>query len=125
MGNGNGSIDVKRHIDAFRAERSEVGTHQHSLFILFGKDVARFFTKHLAEIYPNHVRCKHYSARGTDAEWVEQSWTTLQRHYAATRASFNTLEFVRNDLMTDQLHTLKDKQNAASQSRRGRRSPTV
>lgn len=124
----NGSIDVQKHIDAFRTEMFDVGAHEHSLFILFGKDVAQFFTRHLAGIYPNHVSCAHYSNYGegySDAEWVEKSWTTLEAHYEATRATFNTLEFVRNDLMRHQLQKLKDKQNAASQSRRGRRSSTA
>ncbi len=120
-----GSIDVQKHIDAFRTEMFDVGAHQHSLFILFGNDVTQFFTRHLAGIYPNHVGSAHYSNYGkgfSDAEWVEKSWTTLEAHYEATRASFNTLEFVQNDLMRHQLQKLKDKQNAASQTRDGRRS---
>jgi len=123
-----GSIDVQKHIDAFRTEMFDVGAREHSLFILFGKDVAQFFTSHLAGIYANHVSCAHYSNYGkgfSDAEWVEKSWTALEAHYKATRATFNTLEFVRNDLMRHQLQKLKDKQNAASQSRRGRRSSTA
>jgi DNA-binding winged helix-turn-helix (wHTH) protein len=35
------------------------------------------------------------------------------------------MEFVRNDLMRHQLQKLKEQQNAASQSRRGRRSSTA
>jgi len=65
------------------------------------------------------VSCAHYSTYGkgySDAEWVEKAWTILEAHYAATRATFNTVEFVRNDLMKNQLRTLKDKANAASQS---------
>lgn len=123
-----GSIDVQKHIDAFRTEMFDVGAHEHSLFILFGNDVAQFFTRHLAAIYPNRVRCAHYSTYGkgfSDGEWVEKSWRTLEKHYEATRATFNTLEFVRNDLMRHQLQKLKEKQNAASQSPRGRRSSTA
>jgi hypothetical protein len=92
----------------------DVGVHEHSLFILLGKNVSQFFTRHLAGIYPNHVRCVHYSMYGkgySDAEWVEKSWTILEKHYRATKSAFNTLEFVQNDSMRDQLQKLKDKQN--------------
>lgn len=75
----NGSIDVKKHIDAFRAEMVDVGVREHSLFILFGRDVAQFFTRYLAGIYPNHVRCAHYSSWCSDAEWVEKSWDNSTR----------------------------------------------
>ena len=114
----NGSIDVQKHIDTFRTEMCDLGAHEHSLFILFGKDVAQFFANHLAAIYPNHVSCAHYSNYGkgfSDAEWVDKSWTTLEAHYEATRTTFNTFEFVRNELMRHQLQKLKD----------GRRSSTA
>ena len=112
---GAGSIDVRKHIDAFRAEMFDVGADEHSLFILFGNDVAQFFKTHLALIYPNHVSCAHYSNYGkgfSDAEWVEKTWTTLEKHYEATRAPFNTSAFVRTPVMSDQLQKLKAKQNA-------------
>jgi hypothetical protein len=108
----NGSIDVQKHINAFRAEMLDVGVHEHSLFILFGRSVAQFFTRHLARVYPNHVSCAHYSVYGkgySDAEWVEKSWTILEAHCRATKVTFNTLEFSRSDLMCEQLQKLKDR----------------
>jgi hypothetical protein len=100
----NGSIDVQKHVDAFRAEMCDVGAHEHSLFILLGNHVEQLFKEHLAGIYPNHVSCAHYSNYGkgfSDAESVEKTW--------------NTLEFARNDMMRRQLQELKDKQKSASQ----------
>ncbi len=105
-----GSIDVQKHIDTFRTEMQNLGAQEHTLFILFGGDANRIFTNYLADIYPNHVKIPHYSSRGTDAEWVEKSWDVLEEHCVATKSSFNTLEFTRNDLMRGQLKKLKDKQ---------------
>jgi hypothetical protein len=106
----NGKIDVKEHIDKFRAEMDDVGVHEHSLFILFGKDVRELFTTHLACIYPNHVSYWHYSYIGVnDSKWVEGLWPLLDAHSQATKSRFNTLEFVQNVSMRDQLQKLKEK----------------
>ena len=52
-----GDIDVKCHTEAFIAEMRDVGVHEHSLFILFGRDVTKLFRSQLACLYPNYVRC--------------------------------------------------------------------
>jgi hypothetical protein len=113
-----GSIDLQRHISAFRDEMLDVGVHKHSLFILFGQRVSQLFKRHLAGTYPNHVSCSHYSSRGSDAEWVDEAWSKLEARYEATKSVFDTLEFVRNDSMRDRLQKLRDKQNQRNGSPR-------
>jgi hypothetical protein len=108
----NGKVDIQKHINTFRAEMHDVGVQQYDLFILFGADVTNVFTTHLARIYPNYVRCPHYSMYGrgySDAEWVEKTWRTLEEHHEATKATFNTLAFVMTEMMTDQLHALRER----------------
>lgn len=109
-----GSIDIQKHLDSFRTEMLEVGVQKHSLFILFGEKVFKLFKSHLASIYPNFVRCVHYSMYGkgySDAEWIERTWKTLEEHCGGTMPDYKTLEFVRNDPMIAQLQKLKDNQN--------------
>jgi hypothetical protein len=77
----NGTVDVPKHVNTFRTEMHDVGVQEHALFILFGNDTAHFFRNHLAGVYPNHVKCPHYSRYGigsTDAEWVDKVWTILE-----------------------------------------------
>lgn len=98
----NGTVDVAKHVNAFRAEMHDVGVEEHALFVLFGKVAAHFFASHLAGVYPNHVKCPHYSMYGkgyTDAEWVAKVWTILEKHYESTKPKFNTPEFRRSELM--------------------------
>jgi hypothetical protein len=59
-----GGINLREHVDTFRAEMDDVGVHENSLFILFGKKVAQLFAGHLGVVYPNHVGCPHYSNYG-------------------------------------------------------------
>src|SRR6476659_7101131 len=90
-----GTVAVAKHVDTFRAEMHDVGVREHALFILFGKDAADLFRSHLAGIYPNHVKCPHYSMYGkgwTDAEWVDKagrSWkgTSRQQNQCSTLRS--------------------------------------
>jgi hypothetical protein len=110
-----GQIDLQKHISAFRSEMDDLGVNKQSLFILFGGEVNRLFADWLAGTYPDYVACPHYSRRGTDAEWVEDSWVILQERDATTRASSNTLPFSRNDSMRNQLQKLKHKQNRFSE----------
>jgi hypothetical protein len=105
-----GQVDVEKHISAFRFEMDELGVNKDALFILFGGDVKRLFAKWLACTYPNYAACSHYSRRGTDAEWVEDSWAILEEHYVTTRAQAKTLQFSPNDSMSNQLQKLKLKQ---------------
>ncbi|HEY5073510.1 MAG TPA: hypothetical protein VII34_02360 [Pyrinomonadaceae bacterium] len=110
-----GQIDLQKHISTFRSEMDDLGVNKQALFILFGGDVKRLFANWLASIYPNYAACPHYSRRGTDAEWVEDSWVILEERDATTRASSNTLPFSRNDSMRNQLQKLKHKQNRFSE----------
>lgn len=111
-----GEVDLQNHVSTFRSEMDDLGVNQQTLFILFGGEVKRLFTEWLAGIYPNHVSCPHYSRRGTDAEWVEESWAILEKHYYATRPAGN-LRFTQNDSMRNQLERLKLKQNLRIQTR--------
>jgi hypothetical protein len=89
----NGEIDVRKHINILHTEMNDLGAHQHSLFILFGKDVRNLFTEHLANVYPNYVACPHYSRWGTDKAWVSDVKDILEKHYIETKSKFNTLPF--------------------------------
>ena len=110
-----GQIDLQKHISAFRSEMDALGVNKQSLFILFGGEVKLLFADWLAGTYPNYAACPHYSRRGTDAEWVEDSWVILEERYATTRAGSNTLRFSRNDSMENQLQKLKHKQSRFSE----------
>src|SRR5262249_14827578 len=111
-------------LDTFRAEMGDVGVHELSLFILFGKSVAELLAAHLGPFYPNHVSCPHYSKYGegyTDCEWVEKTWTILEAHFRATQAVFNTPPFFRDELMVARLQALKAQQERRKESQRPRR----
>lgn len=115
-----GQVDVQKHIAAFRSEMDDLAVNKQALFILFGGDVKRLFVERLAGVYPNYAACPHYSRRGTDAEWVEDSWVILEEHRLTTGADANTLPFSRNDSMRNQLQRLKDKQNCRIQTHSSR-----
>jgi hypothetical protein len=105
---------VDEQIAKFRHEMDDVGVQKHALFILFGKQAAKIFENRLADVYPNHVRCPHYSRRGTDAQWVDEVWTILEKHSIRPESNargFTTPEFSRNELMLGRLQQLKEKQN--------------
>jgi len=114
-----GTIDLQKQIRSFRTEMRDVGVTERSLFILFGKKVSQLFRKHLANVYPNYVSCVHYSMYGkgfSDAGWVEKTWAVLEAHSRETRATFNTLEFVRNDLMKEQLQKLMNNSSGVTKT---------
>lgn len=113
-----GQVDVQKHIPAFRFEMDELGVNKAALFILFGGDVKRLFAKWLACTHPNYAACSYYSRRGTDAVWVEDSWSILEEHYVTTRAQAKTLQFSPNESMSNQLQKLKLKQDLRIQAHR-------
>lgn len=91
-----GEIDVRAHINAFRAEMDFLGIHRHALFILFGDKAKYLFSTYLGDIYPNYVRCTHYSYYGVSDElWRSDVQETLEKHYDDTRSKFNTLKFAQ------------------------------
>jgi hypothetical protein len=119
-----GGINLRKHVDTFRAEMGGVGVHEHSLFILFGNKVEQLFAAHLGVVYPNHVKCPHYSSYGkgyTDSEWVEKTWSILEAHCRSTKAAFNTLPFVRTELMVARLGALKAQQERRKEGQWRRR----
>jgi len=88
----------------------DLGVQESSLFILFGRTATQVFTSQLGHIYPNYVKCTHYSMYGkgyTDAEWVKDTWRILGKHYQATSSNFNTLEFAVSDAMRADWEKLK------------------
>lgn len=85
-----------KHIKRFNVEMQRLGAPKHALFVLFGKAVVRLFRKYLADIYPNHIACPHYSRWGSDAAWVNEVRAILEDHHRVTKSEFNTPRFNGN-----------------------------
>ncbi len=66
-------IKIESHIASFIEEMKDVKITEETIFLTFGYLANELFTKHLKQIYPNNkvIKLKHYSARGTDKEWVK------------------------------------------------------
>jgi len=117
-----GTVAVAKHVDTFRAEMHDVGVREHALFILFGKDAADLFRSHLAGIYPNHVKCPHYSMYGkgwTDAEWVDKagrSWkgTSRQQNQCSTLRSLGEVNRCRIGCRRSRKNRIGTKKSSSS-----------
>jgi hypothetical protein len=67
-----GEIDLKPHIDFFIQEMKDIKVNDETVFVTFGYDANYLFETYLKKEFPNNeiVHLKHYSARGTDKQWV-------------------------------------------------------
>lgn len=75
----NKEIDIDKSVTEFVTELRELEISSKTKFIIFGDSAReiynRYYEKHFSE---NKVYFfKHYSARGTDKEWVEEIWKRL------------------------------------------------
>ncbi|CAN5434452.1 hypothetical protein BH18ACI2_BH18ACI2_02980 [soil metagenome] len=85
-------IDMGQHIAAFREEMNLLGVERNALFILFGNGVTHLYeNSDLKDLYPNHVKCEHYSNRFTNHEkWDRDARADLEDHYQKTKDKYNT-----------------------------------
>ncbi len=97
-----GELHILSHVETFYDEMKNLGTNNHTLFILFGGQVTKLFNTHLAETYPNRISCPHYSMYGrgyTDARWVEKVWSLLESNSQEMATVCNVPKFFVSDEM--------------------------
>src|SRR6185312_2226505 len=63
----------------FKNEMADIGINNHTTetkFLIFGRMAFDYYEKYFKNYFPHIkvIRCRHYSARGTDKEWVEGVW---------------------------------------------------
>ncbi len=69
---------VRENVDMFNQEMKDVKLNEDSQFIIFGNLAREYFSKYFKQDYKNNIIYqKHYSARGTDKEWVKGFWNKL------------------------------------------------
>jgi hypothetical protein len=68
-------IEIEKHIEFFIQEMKDVKITEETKFLIFGNLAYELFNKYLKAIYPHNqvIKLKHYSARGTDKEWVKST----------------------------------------------------
>lgn len=68
----NNANEIKRQIAYFQKELWDVGAKPETIFILLGRQVQQYFTFFLHQDFFSNRRIflPHYSARGTDEEWL-------------------------------------------------------
>src|SRR3989344_649675 len=70
---------IQENVEMFRREMIDVKLNEDSQFIIFGDITREYFSKHFKQNYKNNIIShKHYSARGTDMEWVTEFWKKLR-----------------------------------------------
>ena len=107
-----GHLGLTSHLETFQEEMKDLGANNHTLFILFGGRVAKLFSTHLAETYPNRISCPHYSMYGkgyTDAEWVEKVWSILGSDSRAMATGCDAPKFSASDEMRASLARLPNR----------------
>lgn len=74
-----GEIDLKPHIDFFIQEMKDIKVNDETVFVTFGYDANLLFETYLKKEFPKNevVHLKHYSARGTDKQWVYHALARL------------------------------------------------
>lgn len=68
-------IDIEVHVEFFIEEMKNVKVNDETVFLTFGNLTYNLFDTYLKKYYPNNkvILLKHYSARGTDEEWVQST----------------------------------------------------
>lgn len=71
----NKEIDLISHITFFIQEMKDIKIDDDTIFLIFGNQTYDLFNSHLKSSFPKNkiVKLKHYSARGTDKEWVKSA----------------------------------------------------
>jgi len=71
----NQELQLDSHISFFLEEMKDVKINDETEFIIFGKQTFTLFNKYLKPLFPknNIILLKHYSARGTDKEWIKST----------------------------------------------------
>jgi len=79
--NGDSNL-INENVQRFIEEMKDVKITSDSTFVILGTEnsyTGKLFNKHFKQHFPNNkvVYHRHYSSRGTDKEWVESCWKTL------------------------------------------------
>lgn len=62
---------IKKNVDSFNNEMSDIGINEDSVFIVLGVMAQKFYENEFRGVYKNkYVNYRHYSCHGTDEAWV-------------------------------------------------------
>ncbi len=72
-------IDINAQVSYFNEELKFVCVNEETKFIIFGNAAKNIYDNFYKGYYPNNevFFLKHYSSRGTDQKWVEETWKEL------------------------------------------------
>ena len=105
----NKEIKIEDHVSYFLEEMNDVGANKNSLFLVFGDLAYSLFSKHFSKHFPLALKCKHYSARGTQFDYVNGIWESITSYCQREAFSIEQNSFEVNEKMREVLSRLEQK----------------